>query len=139
MAAAPARIHAPAFSRVTPPVGISRSCGIGASTSLKNAGPSDVAGNTLTMSAPACQAARISVGVKQPGITARSAAGSGDDPGREHRADDEAPRRRRSPPRAVAASSTVPAPMITSAGARAGQRRDQLDRARDGHRDLDRA
>ena len=57
MAAAPARIHAPAFSRVTPPVGISRSLGIGASTSAKNAGPSEVAGNTLTMSAPACQAA----------------------------------------------------------------------------------
>ena len=64
------RIQSPALSRVTPPVGMSRTCGSGARMSLKNPGPSAVAGNTLTMSAPASHAERISVGVKQPGITA---------------------------------------------------------------------
>ena len=53
---------------VTPPVGISLSCDSGARTSLMNVGPKDVDGKTLTMSAPASQASRISVGVKQPGI-----------------------------------------------------------------------
>ena len=66
-ATAPARIQSPALSSVTPPVGISLTCGSGARTSLMNDGPSAVAGNTLTTSAPASQASRISVGVKQPG------------------------------------------------------------------------
>ena len=35
MATAPARIHSPAFSRLTPPVGISLTCGIGPRRSLK--------------------------------------------------------------------------------------------------------
>ena len=73
-ATAPARIQSPAFSTVTPPVGISFTCGSGARTSFKYDGPSVVAGNTLTMSAPASQASRISVGVKQPGMAARSRA-----------------------------------------------------------------
>ena len=67
IATAPALIHSPALASVTPPVGISFTCGSGPRTSLKNAGPSAVAGKTLTMSAPASQAVRISVGVKQPG------------------------------------------------------------------------
>src|SRR4051812_8091111 len=69
-ATAPARIQSPALSRVTPPVGISLTCGSGARTSLMYCGPSAVAGNTLMMSAPASCASRISVGVKQPGATA---------------------------------------------------------------------
>ena len=72
MAHAPARIQSPAFSRVTPPVGISFTCGNGPRRSLKKPGPSAVAGNTFTTSAPASQAVRISVGVKQPGIAATS-------------------------------------------------------------------
>ena len=71
-ATAPAVIHSPALVSETPPVGISLICGSGARTSLKNCGPSAVAGNTLMTSAPACHAVRISVGVKQPGIAATS-------------------------------------------------------------------
>src|SRR6186713_1853361 len=74
IATAPARIQSAALAFVTPPVGISFRCGSGPRMSLKNAGPSEVAGNTFTMSAPASQAVRISVGVKQPGITATSRA-----------------------------------------------------------------
>src|SRR6185503_19518176 len=73
-AAAPARIQSPAFVSVTPPVGISFTCGSGPRTSLMNPGPSAVAGNSLTMSAPLSWAARISVGEKHPGITATSRA-----------------------------------------------------------------
>src|SRR5207248_7953540 len=67
-ATAPARIQSPALSSVTPPVGISFTCGNGARTSLMYCGPSMVAGKTFTMSAPASCAARISVGEKQPGM-----------------------------------------------------------------------
>ena len=48
-ATAPARIHSPALSRLTPPVGISLTCGSGALTSLMNWGPRAVAGNTLPL------------------------------------------------------------------------------------------
>ncbi len=41
-----------AFSTVTPPVGMRRMSGNGPRMSLKYLGPNDVAGNTLTMSAP---------------------------------------------------------------------------------------
>src|SRR5690554_7765271 len=61
-------MKSPTFSRLTPPVGVRRNWGKGPSTSLKYPGPSLVAGKTLTTSAPASQAARISVGVKAPGI-----------------------------------------------------------------------
>jgi hypothetical protein len=71
-ATAPARIQSWALSSETPPVGISFTCGSGARTSLMNCGPSDVAGNTLMMSAPSSCAAKISVGEKQPGIAATS-------------------------------------------------------------------
>ena len=71
-ATAPAAIQLPALSSETPPVGIIFTCGRGPRTSLKNPGPSAVAGKTFTTSAPASQAARISVGVKQPGMAAMS-------------------------------------------------------------------
>src|SRR5262249_38763805 len=71
-AAAPALIQSPAFSSVTPPVGISFTCGSGARTSFIYCGPRQVAGNTFTMSAPQSCAARISVGEKQPGIAGTS-------------------------------------------------------------------
>ena len=58
--------------QVNAPVGIMRICGNGPRTALKNAGPTISAGNTLTMSAPASHAARISVGVNAPGITSLS-------------------------------------------------------------------
>ena len=67
IATAPARIQSAAFSFDTPPVGISFSDGNGPRRSLKYPGPSDVAGNTLMMSAPYSQAEKISVGVKHPG------------------------------------------------------------------------
>src|SRR6266511_2678801 len=67
-ATAPARIQSPALSTDTPPVGISLTCGNGARTSFRKAGPSAVAGNTLITSAPPSQAVRISVGVKHPGM-----------------------------------------------------------------------
>src|SRR6266545_468324 len=51
-AIAPARIQSPALSSDTPPVGINRTCGSGALTSLMNCGPRAVAGKTFTMSAP---------------------------------------------------------------------------------------
>src|SRR5215831_3978893 len=57
-ATAPARIQSPALSMDTPPVGISFNCGSGARMSLKYVGPSAVAGNTLTTSAPAFQASK---------------------------------------------------------------------------------
>src|SRR5262249_22154694 len=69
---APARRNAAAVLRSTPPVGINRMCGRGPRSALKNAGPTTSAGKTLMMSAPASQAARISVGVKAPGITSLS-------------------------------------------------------------------
>src|SRR5881409_227756 len=65
---APALIHSPAFFKSTPPVGVSLSCGRGASRSLKYVGPSAVDGNTFTTSAPAVQARMISVGVYAPGM-----------------------------------------------------------------------
>jgi hypothetical protein len=71
-ATAPAAIQSPALVSDTPPVGIIRICGSGPRMSLKNCGPRAVAGNTLTTSAPASHAVRISVGVKQPGIAATS-------------------------------------------------------------------
>ena len=46
--------------------------GNGPRIALKKAGPSTSAGKTLTTSAPASQAVRISVGVKQPGMTSLS-------------------------------------------------------------------
>ena len=46
-ATAPARIQSPAFSRLTPPVGISFTWGNGARTSFMYCGPSAVAGNSL--------------------------------------------------------------------------------------------
>ena len=61
-----------AVVRSTPPVGIRRTCGSGPRIALKNAGPTTSAGNTFTMSAPASQAARISVGVNAPGMTSLS-------------------------------------------------------------------
>src|SRR5262249_48633960 len=69
---APALRNAAAVVRSTPPVGITRICGKGPRIALKNAGPTTSAGNTLTMSAPASHAARISVGVNAPGITSLS-------------------------------------------------------------------
>src|ERR1041385_963605 len=66
-AAAPARIQSPAFSSVTPPDGINRTEGRGASTSRIYEGPTADAGNSLISSAPARCAVRISVGVKAPG------------------------------------------------------------------------
>src|SRR5262249_16907141 len=66
-ATAPARIQSPALWSVPPPVGIRRSCGIGARRSLMYCGPSAVAGKTFTTSAPMSCASRISVGEKQPG------------------------------------------------------------------------
>ena len=69
-ATAPARIQSPALSSVTPPVGISFTWGSGPRTSVKNDGPSAVAGKTFTMSAPDSHAVKISVGEKQPGMTA---------------------------------------------------------------------
>src|SRR5258706_16417559 len=72
MQTAPALIHSPAFSRATPPVGVSFRCGRGARRSLKYCGPSAVEGNTLTISAPAFAARRISVGVRAPGIATLS-------------------------------------------------------------------
>src|SRR5262249_39429580 len=69
---APAFRKAAAVVRSTPPVGINRACGRGARRALKNAGPTTSAGKTFTMSAPASHAARISVGVKAPGMTSLS-------------------------------------------------------------------
>src|SRR5262245_6079352 len=69
---APALRNAAAVVRSTPPVGIRRICGSGPRTALKKAGPTTSAGKILTMSAPASQAVRISVGVKAPGITSLS-------------------------------------------------------------------
>src|SRR5256885_1722522 len=60
---APALIHCGVVLVSTPPVGVSLSCGRGARMSLKYPGPSVVAGNTLTTSAPEDHARRISVGV----------------------------------------------------------------------------
>src|SRR5437667_10958570 len=65
---APALIHSPAFFKSSPPVGVSLSCGRGASRSLKYVGPSAVDGKTLTTSAPADEARMISVGVNAPGM-----------------------------------------------------------------------
>ena len=53
-----------------PPVGTNRICGRGPLRALIYSGPPNwAAGKTLTMSAPAFQAVKISVGVMAPGIT----------------------------------------------------------------------
>src|SRR5439155_13760005 len=71
-AAAPARIHSPAFSSDTPPEGTSRRNGSGARTSRMNPGPTAAAGNSLTSGAPARHASSSSVGVKAPGMQGTS-------------------------------------------------------------------
>src|SRR5260221_2174054 len=73
---APAAMNEAALSSVTPPVGSSGSSGNGPRHSRMNEGPTDEAGTTFIAAAPARQAARISVGVAQPGRagTPRSAA-----------------------------------------------------------------
>src|SRR5437660_1700165 len=58
--------------RLMPTGGVKRIWGSGPRRALKNAGPTTSAGKTLTMSAPASHAARISVGVNAPGITSLS-------------------------------------------------------------------
>ena len=70
MQAAPALKKASALARSTPPTAMMRACFSGPSTSLMYPGPSAPAGNTLTMSAPASMAVRISVGVITPGTAA---------------------------------------------------------------------
>ena len=69
--AAPARKKSAMFSRLTPPTTMIVACFSGPSTSLTYPGPSAPAGKTLTMSAPASSAVRISVGVMTPGTAAR--------------------------------------------------------------------
>ena len=67
---APALINSPAFSKFTPPVGLSKTCGKGAFIALIYPGPPNwPAGNTFTTSAPISQARNISVGVIAPGMT----------------------------------------------------------------------
>src|SRR5688500_1420114 len=68
-AQAPASRNSRAVSRFTPPVGIRRICGSGALIARKYFGPVNSLGKILTISAPASQAATISVGVNAPGIT----------------------------------------------------------------------
>ena len=141
MATAPARIQSPAFSRVTPPVGISRTCGSGPRTSLKNAGPERRRRKHLDdVGARPPRPREISVGVKQPGITATSCRVARLDrpparstglttnarAGVDHR---RAPSPRRAPCRRRSGRRRA---------ALRGQLRDQLDRAGHGHRDLDR-
>src|SRR5262249_33491700 len=71
-AAAPALIHSAALFRSTPPVGVSFICGSGAWISRRYCGPKWLAGKTFTISAPAFQAARISVGDRAPGTATQS-------------------------------------------------------------------
>ena len=89
-ATAPARIHSPALSSVTPPVGISLTCGSGARTSLMYDGPSAVAGKDLDdvgAAVPRLEDLRRREAARHGGDVARMA--RGDHGGPEHRADDE--------------------------------------------------
>src|SRR5690606_36080600 len=122
-AAAPAAIHSPALSTVTPPVGISFTWGMGPCRSFRYPGPSAVAGNTLMIGAPASHASSTSVGEKQPGAatTSRAAAASMTSRRNTGLTMKEAPA---SATRAtVSASVTVPAPSRKPAGRRGASAR----------------